>query len=80
MTITAKKSLRSTLARADAFLMETKGEGYSTHDGQPVSRKLATAATQGDLFGDVPTAHDLVLVSNDDGLFPGMSQTWRLGE
>jgi hypothetical protein len=76
--ITARKSLRATLGRADAFLMETKGEGFSTHDGQPVSRKLASAATQGELFGECPTPSDLRLVSNDDGLFPGMAQTWKL--
>lgn len=78
MAITGKNALRGTLRKPGAYLMETKGEGFSTHDGNAVSRKLAVAATQGDLFGDNPQPLDLRLIANEDGLFPGMPQTWRL--
>ena len=51
---------------------ESSGAVYSLDNGVPVSRKLAAELTspaklQGDLF----------MRANEDGLFPGFTQTWQ---
>ena len=71
--------LEKRLARKGSFLMLTHGEGYATDDGKTVNRAMAERHTQGTLFADMP--HNVPRLSgNEDGLFPGMSQTWVLGE
>ncbi len=51
---------------------EAVDKTYSLDNGVPVPKKIATtlidpAKLQGDLF----------LQANEDGLFPGFTQTWR---
>ena len=61
--------------REDRFLVctyEGVGPVYSLDNGIPVSRKLAA-----ELTGASKLQADLFLQPNDDGLFPGFSQTWR---
>jgi hypothetical protein len=58
------------------------GPSYALDNGIGVSAKVGRDMTaQGDLFegnaGAMPRG-DLCIVPNDDGLFPGMSQTWRV--
>ncbi len=45
---------------------------YSLDNGVPVSRKLA-----GELTNPQRLQADLFLRPNEDGLFPGFTQTWR---
>jgi hypothetical protein len=75
---TTKASVTAALKNKGRFMMLTHGEGYSLDDGRAVDRRLAEA-TIGDLFGDgapVQRKHGPAIVANDDGLFPGCSQTW----
>lgn len=58
------------LARKGAYLMLTHGIGYSTDDGQSVPRKAAQLL----LFAD--DCLQPKMLPNEDGLFPGFSQTW----
>ncbi len=61
--------------REDRFLMctyEPRGAAYSLDNGIPVSRKLAA-----ELTGASKLQADLFLQPNEDGLFPGFTQTWR---
>jgi hypothetical protein len=61
--------------REDRLLMctyEGAGPVYSLDNGIPVARKLAA-----ELTGANKLQADLFLRPNDDGLFPGFSQTWR---
>lgn len=69
----SESAIRSRLEREQAFMMLTHGEGYSLNDGSPVGIKTAHSL-MGDLFSDCAP----VVVPNDDGLFPGHSQTWSL--
>lgn len=59
----------------------THGEGYSLDDGTAVRRTVAEQ-WRTDFFGDqeLPTQRKggPALAPNDDGLFPGHSQTWRV--
>lgn len=61
--------------RENRFLMctyEARGTAYSLDNGIPVSKKLA-----GELTGASKLQADLFLQPNEDGLFPGFTQTWR---
>jgi hypothetical protein len=51
---------------------EPAGAVYSLDNGVPVSRKLA-----GKLTNPRRLQADLCLRPNEDGLFPGFTQTWR---
>ena len=51
---------------------EAHGAIYSLDSGVPVSKKLA-----GELTGASKLQADLFLRPNEDGLFPGFTQTWR---
>jgi hypothetical protein len=59
----------------DRILMctyEPAGKTYSLDNGVPVPKKLATELTD-----PAKLQADLFLRANDDGLFPGFTQTWR---
>ena len=61
--------------RRERLLMctyEPAGTVYSLDNGVPVSKKLAA-----DLFNPQRLQGDLFLRPNEDGLFPGFTQTWR---
>ena len=68
------KRIRKAL-RGDRILMcthEPAGKTYSLDNGVPVPKKLAVELT------DPPKLQaDLFLRPNEDGLFPGFTQTWR---
>jgi len=51
---------------------ETVGTVYSLDNGVPVPKKLAA-----ELTGAANLQADLFLRPNEDGLFPGFTQTWR---
>ncbi len=51
---------------------ETAGTVYSLDNGVPVPKKLAA-----ELTGAANLQADLFLRPNEDGLFPGFTQTWR---
>jgi hypothetical protein len=72
--------LEKRLAQKGAYLLLTHGEGYSLDDGRAVPRKAARELTA-DLFEtcDLPEQRKGLppLRGNEDGLFPGMSQTWE---
>lgn len=55
-----------TSQRQPKAIMLTHGEGYSTLDGKAVAAKKALTFQQ-----------DLFVTPQEDGLFPGHSQTWR---
>jgi hypothetical protein len=78
--MTAKEKLKARLRDTDAFLMLTNrssGPEYSTNDGHSVNKRLAESMTgQFELPINCPELPELK--PNDDGLFPGFSQTWRL--
>lgn len=48
------------------------GKTYSLDNGVPVPKKLATELTD-----PAKLQADLFLRPNEDGLFPGCTQTWR---
>lgn len=57
----------------------TSGKEYATTNGVAVSGKLAKSLLDcGEAQG--PQQADLFLVPNEDGLFPGFSQTWNLDQ
>jgi hypothetical protein len=61
--------------RSERILMctyERTGTVYSLDNGVAVPKKLATELTSPDRLQP-----DLFLQANDDGLFPGFTQTWR---
>jgi hypothetical protein len=68
------------LRKSGRYLMVTycpDGEAYSLPDG-PISRRAGNTLTaQGELPGIEPAKGKPVLIPNDDGLFPGFTQTWR---
>ena len=84
LRITAMTQLEKRLARKGSFMMLTHGEGYSTDDGRTVDARIARKhIAQGDLFEEAGAYYKpqvLPLYGNEDGLFPGMSQTWVLGD
>ena len=68
------KRIRNAL-REDRTLMctyEAAGKVYSLDNGVPVPKKLAAELTSPDRLRP-----DLFLRPNEDGLFPGFTQTWR---
>jgi hypothetical protein len=68
------KRIRNAL-RSERILMctyERTGTVYSLDNGVPVPRKLAAELTNADRL-----QADLFLRANDDGLFPGLTQTWQ---
>lgn len=69
------------LRKEDRFLMVThlpEGAAFSVFPDGPISRKSGeTLTSQGCLFPDGSGAKRTVMVPNEDGLFPGFSQTWR---
>jgi hypothetical protein len=68
------KGIRNAL-RGDRILMctyEAAGKAYSLDNGVPVPKKLATELTEA-----TKLQADLFLRPNEDGLFPGFTQTWR---
>ncbi len=69
-----RRRIRKAL-REDRFLMctyEGTGPAYSLDNGIAVPRKLAA-----ELTGASKLQADLFLQPNEDGLFPGFTQTWR---
>ncbi|MFZ0237988.1 MAG: hypothetical protein WAL37_11590, partial [Xanthobacteraceae bacterium] len=61
--------------RRDRILMctyEPAGKVYSLDNGVPVPKKLAA-----ELTNPAKLQADLFLQPNEDGLFPGFTQTWR---
>jgi hypothetical protein len=68
------KGIRTAL-RSERLLMctyEPAGALYSLDNGVPVSKKLAA-----ELINPERLQTDLFLRPNEDGLFPGFTQTWR---
>ena len=62
-----------------AYMMLTHREGYSLDDGSSVGTKTAQKLI-GLFSADMPVQrkNGPTLTPNDDGLFPGHSQTWRV--
>jgi hypothetical protein len=68
------KAIRNAL-QGDRLLMvtyEPVGTVYSLDNGVPVSKKLAA-----ELTSPTKLQAELFLRPNEDGLFPGFTQTWR---
>lgn len=66
--------------KAGRYVLYTMREGYTRDDGATVpSRDMERAMS---LFTEVemPSQRkdDVILRANDDGLFPGFSQTWSV--
>lgn len=90
MAISSKKALQDRLARRNAFVIRTfrpAGPQYSSDSGEAISAPLMENMIQLDLFNfhqqgiNVrPPARKDELTANEDGLFPGFSQTWRLAK
>ena len=78
MSKVTKAGLASTLAKPGRYMLLTHGEGYSLDDGRAVDRRIAETAIG--LWGDtalpVQRKGETAVVPNEDGLFPGHSQTW----
>lgn len=75
------KQTRAALVRADRFMIVTyrpTGASYSLDDGRAVTRK-AGHELSGQLLLEMPglPPSGMELTGAEDGLFPGMSQTWR---
>lgn len=71
-----EKQCKGAMARDGRTLMVTylpDGSIFALDNGVGVAKKAALAMTQGELFTNAPGA----LVPNEDGLFPGFTQTWR---
>lgn len=57
----------------------SEGPSYALDNGIGVSSRVGRDMTaQGDLFAGSMPRDGLCIVPNDDGLFPGISQTWRV--
>jgi hypothetical protein len=68
------KRIRNAL-RSERELMctyEPAGKVYSLDNGMPAAKKLAS-----ELINPSKLQADLFFTANEDGLFPGFSQTWR---
>ena len=68
------RSIRNAL-QGERTLMctyDAAGKTYSLDNGVPVPKKLATELTD-----PAKLQADLFLRPNEDGLFPGFTQTWR---
>ena len=73
--ITRKQALANALRRADLMVTHRPtGDEYGTTLGEGVSAKLAHVLVQAEMFPIPPPES---LIPNDDGLFPGFSQTFR---
>lgn len=70
------KGIRAALGRERLLMCtyEPAGAVYSLDNGVPVSKKLAA-----DLINPERLQADLFLRANEDGLFPGFTQTWHAG-
>lgn len=59
----------------------SSGSSYSLTDGRGIALRTAQALLQNELdkedMGENCPRADLFLIANDDGLFPGFTQTWR---
>jgi hypothetical protein len=68
------RGIRSALRRERMLMCtyEPTGKVYSLDNGVPVPKKLAAQLTSSEKL-----QADLFLQPNDDGLFPGFTQTWR---
>ena len=58
------------------FMLLTMGEGYSLDDGSCVPKRQAETLLFPKL--DMQRKGAPALRANDDGLFPGFSQTWSV--
>ena len=76
----SRKATIAKMAKDSAVLCLTHGHGFTIEPhGLAVTRKAGDDMTkQHDLFGGLNAPEAIELVPNDDGLFPGMSQTWRV--
>lgn len=64
--------------RRGHYLMVTlasEGPSYATDNGIGVSVKTGREMTT---QSSLPLPNNEMIVPNEDGLFPGMSQTWRI--
>lgn len=76
--ITSKARLAQAMGRYALMVTHSPGgKDYATTNGIGVSSKLAKGLLE---CGDsvAPRQTDLFLAPNEDGLFPGFSQTWTL--
>jgi hypothetical protein len=77
----SKAKTLQTMAARDVQLVLTyggNGASYSLSDGAPVPAKVGKELTRETVGNSGWTQDDLFVVPNDDGLFPGMSQTWSV--
>ena len=74
-TIRTAKQLNTAAAKG-RYVIRTMGEGYSLDTGQSVAAK-AWRNYQLDLFCQGNERVAVILIPQEDGLFPGFSQTWR---
>lgn len=68
------KLIRNALRSARVLMCtnEARGKVYSLDNGVPVAKKLAA-----ELINPAKLQADLFVTANEDGLFPGFTQTWR---
>ena len=66
--------------KAGRFVLYTMREGYSRDDGATVPTRDMERAMSLFTETEMPTQRkdDVILRANDDGLFPGFSQTWSV--
>jgi hypothetical protein len=75
--ITSKTHLAQAMGKSALMVTHSpSGKDYATTHGIGVSSKLARGLLDCETTG--PSQTDLFLVPNEDGLFPGFSQTWSL--
>lgn len=79
------KTITKKMQQDKGVLCLTHGHGYTLEPhGKPVNKRVAAdLIRQWDLFcgeDEAPQARPKgdCLIPNEDGLFPGMSQTWRV--
>jgi len=68
------KRIRNALRNQHVLMCtyEPAGKVYSLDNGSPVPKRLAS-----ELINPSNLQADLFLTANEDGLFPGFTQTWR---
>jgi len=74
--------LEKRLARNGSYLLLTHGEGYSDDTGAYVPRKQAESLTgtlwqKAEVNAPMQRRGMRPMTGQEDGLFPGFSQTWR---
>ena len=77
----SKTKVMQTMASRDVRLVLTyggSGVSYSLSDGAPVAAKVGRELTRETADNAGWTQDDLFVAPNEDGLFPGMSQTWSV--